>query len=95
MQADLARVLKQWPELAPAAAELLAQYPDHSAGCHRLFFGKEVILDLHYGDAVERLNSMMKSQTTAVDAWYLDGFSPSLNPSLWGLYANPRHCFAQ
>lgn len=85
MQADLARALKQWPELAPAAAELLAQYPDHSAGCHRLFFGKEVILDLHYGDAVERLNSMMRSQTTAVDAWYLDGFSPSLNPSLWDL----------
>ena len=85
MQTDLARALKQWPELAPAAAELLVQYPEHSAGCHRLFFGKEVILDLHYGDAVERLNSMRKSETPAVDAWYLDGFSPPLNSSLWDL----------
>ncbi len=28
---------------------------------------------------------MRKSQASAVDAWYLDGFSPSLNPSLWDL----------
>ena len=84
-RADLARALKQWPELTTTAAELLGQYPEHSAGCHRLYFGDEVILDLHYGDAGERLNAMTKSQTSAVDAWYLDGFSPSLNPSLWDL----------
>lgn len=84
-RADLARALKQWPELATTAGELLGQYSEHSAGCHRLYFGDEVILDLHYGDAGERLNAMRKSQASAVDAWYLDGFSPSLNPSLWDL----------
>ena len=80
---DLTRVLALWPELAPLAEQLLAQYPEHGAGCHRLFFGNDVCLDLHYGDALERLQSLDIAESPGVNAWYLDGFSPALNPKLW------------
>lgn len=83
--ADLARALAQWPDLAPYSAQLLRQYPEHSAGCHRLYFGNGVTLDLHYGDALQRISTLSRSQETTIDAWYLDGFSPALNPSLWDL----------
>lgn len=83
--ADLTRALEQWPDLAPYAAQLLRQYPEHSAGCHRLYFGNDVTLDLHYGDALQRISAMSRSQEAGVDAWYLDGFSPALNPSLWNI----------
>ncbi len=79
---DLARALALWPDLAPHADQLLTQYPEHSVGCHRLFFD-DVCLDLHYGDACERLQALDFSQCAGVDAWYLDGFSPALNPELW------------
>jgi len=83
--ADLTRALEQWPDLAAYSAQLLRQYPEHSAGCHRLYFGNDVTLDLHYGDALQRISAMSRSQETTIDAWYLDGFSPALNPSLWDL----------
>ena len=80
---NLTRVLALWPELAPLAEQLLAQYPEHGAGCHRLFFGNDVCLDLHYGDALESLQSLDIAESPGVNAWYLDGFSPALNPKLW------------
>jgi len=83
--ADLARALAQWPDLSPYSAQLLRQYPEHSAGCHRLYFGNGVTLDLHYGDALQRISAISRNQETTIDAWYLDGFSPALNPSLWDL----------
>lgn len=80
---DLARVLAQWPDLAPFAEPLLAQYPEHGAGCHRLYLADDVCLDLHYGDALESLQALELAASPGVNAWYLDGFSPALNPALW------------
>ena len=80
---DLRRVLEQWPDLAPLSARLLANYPEYGAGCHRLHLDSGVVLDLHYGDALDSLRSM--SEETRVHAWYLDGFSPALNPQLWDI----------
>ncbi len=85
---DLARALQLWPELEIYATALLEQYPDHSPGIHRLHLtltngDKTVILDLHYGDAAQSLNTLFHPNGARVDAWYLDGFAPKLNPSLW------------
>lgn len=87
-QQALTRALQQWPELSKYADALLQHYPDHSPGCHRLLFTPAVtgpqapVLDLYYGDALQMLRQQAIPQTK-VDAWFLDGFSPAVNPELW------------
>ncbi|WP_111412978.1 bifunctional tRNA (5-methylaminomethyl-2-thiouridine)(34)-methyltransferase MnmD/FAD-dependent 5-carboxymethylaminomethyl-2-thiouridine(34) oxidoreductase MnmC [Billgrantia lactosivorans] len=76
---DLARALTAWPDLAPRAERLVRQWPEPVAGVHRLWLDARVTLDLHYGDAAERL-ALLEGQ---VDAWFLDGFAPARNPEMW------------
>ncbi|NLC20613.1 MAG: tRNA (5-methylaminomethyl-2-thiouridine)(34)-methyltransferase MnmD, partial [Halomonadaceae bacterium] len=76
---DLARALSAWPELATRAERLVQQWPEPVAGVHRLLLDERVTLDLHFGDAAERL-ALLDGQ---VDAWFLDGFAPAKNPEMW------------
>ncbi|HEX5277864.1 MAG TPA: bifunctional tRNA (5-methylaminomethyl-2-thiouridine)(34)-methyltransferase MnmD/FAD-dependent 5-carboxymethylaminomethyl-2-thiouridine(34) oxidoreductase MnmC [Fluviicoccus sp.] len=79
---DLRRALDLWPELADLVAPLLAQYPFLTPGWHRLLFpDARITLTLLLGDA--RL--LLPDLQARVDAWFLDGFSPDLNPELWQL----------
>ncbi len=84
----LRQALSQWPELAELSVHLLAHYPDHSGGYHRLLLRAgskqthSVVLDLYYGDALAMLQQQSSPQAR-VDAWFLDGFSPAHNPALW------------
>ncbi|QER40587.1 FAD-dependent 5-carboxymethylaminomethyl-2-thiouridine(34) oxidoreductase MnmC [Acinetobacter suaedae] len=79
---DLIRALNAWPELAPLAQKLIAQYPLPIAGCHRLSFPEERFsIDLWLGDAQDIFPNIPKTQT--VNAWFLDGFAPSCNPDMW------------
>lgn len=74
------RALAAWPEVAPAAEALLAAWPDGAAGRHRLdlpAFG--AVLDLHVGSVEAALDQW----SGRADAWFLDGFSPALNPEMW------------
>ena len=78
--ADAARVLGNWPQLAPVAEPLLAQWPGRARGFHRVdlaAFG--ACLDLAVMDAAEALEAW----SGAADSWFLDGFSPSANPAMW------------
>lgn len=77
--ADLERALSAWPDLASLAKPLVAQWPAAVLGVHRLWLDERITLDLHFGDAVERLSRL----EGGVDAWFLDGFSPSKNPEMW------------
>lgn len=78
--ADLALAHAAWPEFETLAGELRAHWPVLEAGTHRLMLdGGRVILTLVFGDAVETLPTL----STKADAFYLDGFSPALNPDLW------------
>ena len=62
---------------------LTAQYPAPVPGVHRLLFANgAVCLDLWFGDA-ESVSEQWAQQELAVDAWYLDGFAPSKNESMW------------
>src|SRR5690606_32020431 len=68
------------------SAALLQQYPDHTAGVHQLVLrmhGREIRLTLLYGDAAQLLPALYASKGFRVDAWFLDGFAPKLNPELW------------
>ena len=90
--ADLTKILALWGQRAPELTELITPfldaYPPLVAGCHRLnFFADNLTVDLWFGDAASSLTklSLEKSSEPApfVDAWFLDGFAPSCNSTLW------------
>jgi tRNA 5-methylaminomethyl-2-thiouridine biosynthesis bifunctional protein len=77
---ELARALAMWPELAPQASALAAQYTELAPGWHRFHFADgRVILTLAVGDAEVVLAELAGS----CDAWFLDGFAPARNPEMW------------
>lgn len=77
-QDDLKCLHERWPELAPLAARLQAQWPPPLPGLHRLDFG-DVILTLGFGD----VRALLPQLSLATDAIYLDGFAPARNPEMW------------
>lgn len=88
---DLAKILAPWaqraPELAPLIEQLLASYPPLIAGCHRLnFIEDNLTLDIWLADASDSLASLgfeTAIRRPYIDAWFLDGFAPSCNETLW------------
>jgi tRNA 5-methylaminomethyl-2-thiouridine biosynthesis bifunctional protein len=74
------RALGAWPELAEAAQALTDAWPAPTPGFHRLDLpGFHAVLDLAIGDAAWALDQW----SGPADAWFLDGFSPALNPAMW------------
>ena len=82
---DLARCTRTLPNELQAAGEALAnQYPPPVPGVHRLLFDDgRVVLDLSWGDAAAALGDLAGHGSAWFDAWYLDGFAPAKNASLW------------
>ncbi|MDO9618206.1 MAG: bifunctional tRNA (5-methylaminomethyl-2-thiouridine)(34)-methyltransferase MnmD/FAD-dependent 5-carboxymethylaminomethyl-2-thiouridine(34) oxidoreductase MnmC [Pseudomonas sp.] len=79
-KSDLQRALALWPELAPYAEQLLAQYVALHPGFQRLIFADgRIVLTLLIGDALELFGQL----DAQVDAWFLDGFAPAKNPDMW------------
>ena len=74
------RALGAWPELAEATQALIDAWPSATPGFHRVDLpGFDAVLDLAVGDAAWALEQW----SGAADAWFLDGFSPALNPGMW------------
>ena len=79
-RSDLEKALSYWPELEPQAAELIAHYPPLIRGTHRLVLaGGRIRLTLYFGDVLDAWRDL----SFRADAWFLDGFAPSLNPEMW------------
>lgn len=77
---DAARALAQFPEISGLAGRLLSRWLVRAYGPQRLWFEEDrVCLTLFVGDAPRVLANMMGR----FDAWFLDGFAPSRNPSMW------------
>ncbi|MCP3689067.1 MAG: bifunctional tRNA (5-methylaminomethyl-2-thiouridine)(34)-methyltransferase MnmD/FAD-dependent 5-carboxymethylaminomethyl-2-thiouridine(34) oxidoreductase MnmC [Gammaproteobacteria bacterium] len=78
--ADLKRAHDRWPGLKAVADELQQHYPPLCHGHHqRSLFGGRIELTLMLGEAAD----MYTDIDHRVDAWYLDGFAPAKNPSMW------------
>ena len=78
--AGLAQAHARWPEHAGRSRELIAAWPLPLAGFHRLHLARgRVTLTLLLGDARASLQQLV----ARADAFYLDGFSPALNPHMW------------
>lgn len=77
---EAARILAHWPELGEAAQVLLDHWPGRARGFHRVDLpGFHATLDLAVMDVIPALEAW----DGAADAWFLDGFSPALNPAMW------------
>ena len=77
---DLQKTLSLWPSLKALSDELIKQYLLVSNAWQRLTFDDgRVTLTLLIGDA----NASLPKLKGAVDAWFLDGFSPAKNPHMW------------
>jgi tRNA 5-methylaminomethyl-2-thiouridine biosynthesis bifunctional protein len=81
MSAEAARrALAAWPELAPVTEAMLARWPGRRPGFHRAEFPEfSASLDVAILDAAAALDAW----DGRADAWFLDGFSPALNPEMW------------
>lgn len=92
-RADLVKCLSLWPQLAPLSDALIAAYPLLTPGYHYLTFAEgRITLILMLGDATAAYQQLLESadiQQEAllrpwhVDAWFLDGFAPAKNESMW------------
>ncbi|WEK58244.1 MAG: FAD-dependent 5-carboxymethylaminomethyl-2-thiouridine(34) oxidoreductase MnmC [Candidatus Brevundimonas phytovorans] len=77
---EAARALAAWPELGETAAAVLAVWPEGTPGFHRLDLPQwGARIDLAVGDA----RWALEQWSGPADAWFLDGFSPALNPGMW------------
>ncbi|WP_309087350.1 tRNA (5-methylaminomethyl-2-thiouridine)(34)-methyltransferase MnmD [Phenylobacterium sp.] len=77
---EAARALARWPEIAQAAQALTRRWPGRARGVHRLEIPEfSAVVDVAVGDVAEALAGW----TGRADAWFLDGFSPALNPQMW------------
>lgn len=97
-KADMKQALASWadkePKIAPLIDKLINAYPTLIAGCHRLSFPEyNLTLDIWLGDATDNLaklatddakaDALVDAKNAKIDAWFLDGFAPSCNESLW------------
>ena len=78
--AEAARALVRWPELADLTERLIAHWPGRARGVHRVELPElDAIVDVAVMDVAEALQGW----GGRADAWFLDGFSPALNPAMW------------
>lgn len=77
---DAARALSKFREIEPFAAQLLARWPVRAYAPQRLWFPEDgFALTVLIGEAERVLPGLSGS----VDAWFLDGFAPARNESMW------------
>ena len=79
---DFKKLNVSCPDLKEYISELELSYPRNIQGVQKLsLFDGRIILNLIIGeiDSTQEYIKLMDK----VDAWYLDGFSPSKNPDLW------------
>lgn len=90
---DLIKCLQKWPELSVQTEKLIEHYPVLTPGYHHLAFSNnQITLTLMLGDVLECYEQLLfcgdinlehQLRESYVNAWYLDGFSPSKNQSMW------------
>lgn len=76
---DLSKIINKYPEYSQLFSEFIVQYKLLLPGFHRIHIAKNIYLTLVIGDIQDTISQI----THQVDAWFLDGFSPSKNTSMW------------
>ncbi|MCF6766567.1 bifunctional tRNA (5-methylaminomethyl-2-thiouridine)(34)-methyltransferase MnmD/FAD-dependent 5-carboxymethylaminomethyl-2-thiouridine(34) oxidoreductase MnmC [Thiotrichales bacterium 19S3-7] len=77
---DLEKALTLWPQLNNVSNQLIKGYPNTLYECNfPIQIDDNITLVLLFGDAKGVFNQM----DIKADAWFLDGFAPSKNESMW------------
>ena len=77
---EAARALQAWPELGPIGQLMLDQWPGSARGFHHMNLPTlSASIDVAVMEAAEGL----RRWNGRADAWFLDGFSPALDPEIW------------
>jgi tRNA 5-methylaminomethyl-2-thiouridine biosynthesis bifunctional protein len=77
---EAAKALAAFPGLGPLADKLLARWPVRAAGVQRIWLEEESFaLTLLVGEA----EAMLPRAAFTADCWFLDGFAPARNQSMW------------
>lgn len=77
---DIRRAHSPYASLNGLSEQMLAAYPVRHPGYHQVDLdGGAVSLLLLFGPVEE----MLEGLSADVDAWFLDGFTPSRNPKMW------------
>ncbi|MFC0321963.1 bifunctional tRNA (5-methylaminomethyl-2-thiouridine)(34)-methyltransferase MnmD/FAD-dependent 5-carboxymethylaminomethyl-2-thiouridine(34) oxidoreductase MnmC [Gallibacterium melopsittaci] len=72
-----------YPQFQSAVQQLLKHWQLPIAGCYRYHFSSAITLDLWFGELADNLPQLGDYYNEQIDAWFLDGFAPSKNPSMW------------
>ncbi|VAW45680.1 tRNA (5-methylaminomethyl-2-thiouridylate)-methyltransferase / FAD-dependent cmnm(5)s(2)U34 oxidoreductase [hydrothermal vent metagenome] len=81
---DIKKVHQYYPQFKAISEALKAHYPLLVSGWHDVWlFEGRVRLTLWFGDVLKGLPECDASTGSLVDAWILDGFTPSKNPDMW------------
>ncbi len=90
-KADLIKSLAAWPDLNTLSHLLIENYPPPIKGLHSIQLTDDICLTLLLDDVITGFKSCLENDFHAhknipsrcMDAWFLDGFSPAKNPSMW------------
>ncbi|WP_448554784.1 bifunctional tRNA (5-methylaminomethyl-2-thiouridine)(34)-methyltransferase MnmD/FAD-dependent 5-carboxymethylaminomethyl-2-thiouridine(34) oxidoreductase MnmC [Thalassotalea montiporae] len=76
--------LAMWTDLQPLIAKVLAQYPERpQQRCDISLFNGKLKLTVLFDDATQGFAKLKLAKHAKINAWYLDGFSPSQNSAMW------------
>ena len=87
--ADFARACGCWPEFKQIAEQLIQDYPSTTFGRHQINFCESnltlTLLYMPVEEALSDLSTESKHQQNKlkIDHWFLDGFAPAKNQSMW------------
>lgn len=77
----LSLTYKNLDEFKNSSKKLIKIFSSLKPGLQRVYFSKDIILDLYIGDIKEALINL----DFEADVWFMDGFAPSKNPDMWDL----------
>ena len=81
---DFKKVVANYPELKEFSDEFIEHFPIECNGFTRVEFPKfRIRLTLIINNVEDALVSLIGNKNNKFDAWYLDGFDPSKNLSMW------------
>ena len=81
---DFKKAIANYPQLKEFSDEFIEHFPVECNGFTRIELPKfKIRLTLIVNNAEEALKSLIGNKNNKFDAWYLDGFDPNKNLSMW------------
>ena len=83
-KAQILKIINNFPELKEVSNIFLNSYdPSHNDSQRIYFPSLKIRLTLIQNDVESGLKNLLGLANNQIDAWYLDGFDPSKNKSMW------------